>query len=247
MMLFGGPGGCLVFMLIGNSLVADSARFRELPDGLRVLDYLDERLRALGATHVLVTGVPLPGRPIDPLLLRLRWGELRAGRGDAVGLDREDPLLRWALSVHQSMLSPAGSPEAPIAGSNLYRLAGKGDVLVIPVHAFLPYQAVVVAVGPLPAFEPWTIRTLEDFCVEAFRRPFDLGFVGPARPGDLSARERKVVELSALGQTAGDIAAALHISQRTVHAHLQNASEKLHASNKTQTVVEALRYGQISV
>jgi len=66
-------------------------------------------------------------------------------------------------------------------------------------------------------------------------------------PGDLSARERRVVELSAGGKTAGQIASLLEISQRTVHAHLQNASEKLRASNKTHTVVEALRYGQITV
>ena len=39
----------------------------------------------------------------------------------------------------------------------------------------------------------------------------------------------------------------LNISQRTVHAHLQNAGEKLDATNKTQAVVEALRYGQISL
>jgi DNA-binding CsgD family transcriptional regulator len=50
-----------------------------------------------------------------------------------------------------------------------------------------------------------------------------------------------------MGKTASEIAEELKISQRTVHAHLQNASEKLRASNKTHTVVEALRYGQISV
>jgi LuxR family quorum sensing-dependent transcriptional regulator len=69
----------------------------------------------------------------------------------------------------------------------------------------------------------------------------------PERPGDLSGRERRVVALSAQGKTAGDIAKILGISQRTVHAHLQNASDKLHARNKTQTVIEALRYGQISL
>jgi LuxR family transcriptional regulator, quorum-sensing system regulator BjaR1 len=56
-----------------------------------------------------------------------------------------------------------------------------------------------------------------------------------------------VVELSASGKTAGEIAGILEISQRTVHAHLQNACEKLRARNKTHTVVEALGYGQISV
>jgi len=73
------------------------------------------------------------------------------------------------------------------------------------------------------------------------------GRIRGERPGDLSDRERRVLELTALGKTAGEIAEVLNISQRTVHAHLQNASEKLRASNKTQTVVEALRYGQISM
>jgi DNA-binding CsgD family transcriptional regulator len=88
---------------------------------------------------------------------------------------------------------------------------------------------------------------IDHVSAEAFRRLISLGNVRVERPGDLSARERKVVELSASGKTAGEIAAELNISQRTVHAHLQNASEKLRASNKTQTVVEALRYGQIVV
>jgi DNA-binding CsgD family transcriptional regulator len=88
---------------------------------------------------------------------------------------------------------------------------------------------------------------LDYFCTEAFARLFDLNFVRRERPGDLSARERRVVELSAVGKTASEIATLLKISQRTVHAHLQNASEKLRASNKTHTVVEALRYGQIEV
>ncbi len=69
----------------------------------------------------------------------------------------------------------------------------------------------------------------------------------PTRPGELSMREKMVLSKTAEGKTAGDIAIELDISQRTVHAHLQNASEKMQAANKTQTVVEALRYGQIKL
>ncbi len=234
-------------MPIANSLVADSARFRELPDGLRVLDYLEERFHSLGASHLLVTGVPLPGRPLGPLLLRLRWGELRADFGDPCGIERTDALLQWALPAAQPAIAPVGLGRPTAAGSHLVRLAGKGDALVVPVRAFEPYQGMVLAFGPSLAFDPRTIRVLDHFCIEAFRRLFELRFVPLARPGDLSARERKVVELSARGKTAAEIAEMLQISQRTVHAHLQNASSKLQASNKTQTVVEALRYGQISV
>ena len=88
---------------------------------------------------------------------------------------------------------------------------------------------------------------MDRLCVAAFERLFALNYLRPERPGELSGRERKVVELSATGMTASEIAQILAISQRTVHAHLQNASDKLRALNKTHTVVEALRYGQISI
>jgi DNA-binding CsgD family transcriptional regulator len=126
-------------------------------------------------------------------------------------------------------------------------IGSNAHVVVVPVCAFLPYQAVVLAGGMSLSINTEVMLAADQACVEAFRRLFALGYLRPERPGELSARERRVVELSARGKTASQIATILEISQRTVHAHLQNASEKLRAHNKTHTVVEALRYGQISV
>ena len=119
--------------------------------------------------------------------------------------------------------------------------------MLVPICAFLPYQAVVVGGGTDLDIDAPATLALDHLCIAAFRRLFSLNYLRPERPGELSGRERKVVELSATGKTAGEIAAILAISQRTVHAHLQNASEKLRALNKTHTVVEALRYGQITI
>ena len=83
--------------------------------------------------------------------------------------------------------------------------------------------------------------------VQTCALPISLGRIESQRPGDLSERERHVLQLTAIGKTAAEIADLLSISQRTVHAHLQNASDKMNASNKTHTVVEALRYGQIDL
>jgi DNA-binding CsgD family transcriptional regulator len=121
------------------------------------------------------------------------------------------------------------------------------NMLVSPICSFLPYQAVFIAAGTGLMVDMKARLVVDYLAAEAFRRLIDLGVVRVERPGELSARERRVVELSAHGKTANEIAEILDISQRTVHAHLQNASEKLGASNKTHTVVEALRYGQISV
>jgi DNA-binding CsgD family transcriptional regulator len=104
-----------------------------------------------------------------------------------------------------------------------------------------------VFAGPDVTLTPFERWVLEYYCIAAFRRLHVTGRINGGRPGDLSERERRVLELTATGKTANEIAKLLDISQRTVHAHLQNASEKLNASNKTHTVVEALRYGQIAI
>jgi len=38
-----------------------------------VLDILESNLRRMGATHILITGLPMPNRPIDNLVQRFRW------------------------------------------------------------------------------------------------------------------------------------------------------------------------------
>jgi LuxR family transcriptional regulator, quorum-sensing system regulator BjaR1 len=235
-------------MVRAEELNADAERFREMRTSELVLDFLEDRLRSLGATAFLVSGIPLPGRPIEPLLLRLDWAELRGERQGDETVDATDPAFAHALRLVRAEV--IASPPEDIARSGLYRAAvaqGAGTMVSVPVRAFLPFQGVVLAAGRMMSADRLSLLTLEYICEEAFRRLLALRALLPERPGDLSGRERRVVALSAQGKTAGDIAKILGISQRTVHAHLQNASDKLHARNKTQTVIEALRYGQISL
>ena len=160
-----------------------------------------------------------------------------------------DPMFAHALRLTRAgvIVSP---PEDVAERSGLYRAAsaqGADTVVCVPVRAFLPFQGVVLGAGRTISLDRLSLLALECLCEDAFRRLLALRAVTPERPGDLSGRERRVVALSAEGKTASDIAKILAISQRTVHAHLQNASDKLRAHNKTQTVVEALRYGQITL
>lgn len=232
----------------GAGLIALSESFRDMTNGVQVLDSLEDGFRALGATHFLATGLPLPGRPIDPLILRLHWGDLRNDRHGGHSVNSDDALLDLALRARRPF-TWCDSPENHVTGESalLAELGRNASIVGVPICAFLPYQAVVVAGGIRFSVDQGVGLTIDYACVEAFRRLFELGYLRPERPGELSARERRVVELSASGKTANQIATILDISQRTVHAHLQNASEKLRANNKTHTVVEALRYGQISV
>jgi DNA-binding CsgD family transcriptional regulator len=231
-------------MPTANGLVADSESFRDMGNGAQVIDFIEERFRRFGATRFLATGQPLPGRPIEPLILRMTWGD---ARGERAHLQPTDPLLQLALRSRRAFFGISTGDPA-LAESALALAAGRDQKIAgVPICAFLPYQATVIAAGIDLTFDLRSALALDHFVIEGFRRLFELGELNRDRPGDLSARERRVVELSALGKTANEIATVLQISQRTVHAHLQNASEKLRASNKTHTVVEALLYGQIKV
>lgn len=61
--------------------------------------------------------------------------------------------------------------------------------------------------------------------------------------GHLTLRELEVLRWSAEGKTAGDIAAILSLSERTVNFHITSAVKKLGAGNKTAAVVRAAQAG----
>lgn len=234
-------------MLMTMSVTADADRLRAAGTGAQVLDTLEDMFRSVGATHFLATGIPLPGRPLGPLMLRANWGEYHGDNAIALSLPHSDAVLQKALRERHPFEWP-GREGGLGRDSTLLSLAGvpgNASLVGVPVLQFLPYQACVLGAGTDIDLDAKTMLAFEYLCGEAFARLFALNYLRLERPGELSARERSVVELSAQGKTASDIASVLKISQRTVHAHLQNASEKLRASNKTQTVVEAMRYGQI--
>lgn len=236
-------------MVSAEGLSADADRFREMRTGEQVLDSLEERFRSAGVTQFLAAGVPLPGRPITPLVARFRWVGAEGDRLAQEGPPASDPIYTLPLRVPRAQIIVT-APEDIAAGSELFRLAaarGATTLVCVPVRAFLPFQGFVLGAGRNISLDRPSLLLLEFFCEEAFRRLLALRTISGERPGELSGRERRVVALSAEGKTASDIARLLAISQRTVHAHLQNASDKLRARNKTQTVIEAIRYGQITI
>lgn len=230
-----------------GELAAEAMRFREMGTSEKILDALEGCFRSLTPTHFLAATVPLPGRPVEPMVLRRRW----AGRWPEDGMTSDDAVFREGATLRRPLIL-SEIPEAVLMRSALCRAAvadGAQRLIWVPVNGFQPYQAIILvgtAAGPAE-LDPLLLGGFECASAEAFRQLFAIKALSPERPGDLSGRERRVVALSAVGKTAADIAEALAISQRTVHAHLQNASDKLRARNKTQTVVEALRYGQIQL
>jgi DNA-binding NarL/FixJ family response regulator len=62
-------------------------------------------------------------------------------------------------------------------------------------------------------------------------------------PGDLSPREREVLDLMGAGDTNREIAAHLHLSPHTVKDHTTAILRKLEARNRTDAVERARRMG----
>jgi len=79
--------------------------------------------------------------------------------------------------------------------------------------------------------------------LEEFTRRTGAQEAAPA--GRMSRREREVLELLTGGAVNKEIAAALRISENTVKNHLKSMMEKLHAENRVQVVVYALRHGLV--
>jgi DNA-binding NarL/FixJ family response regulator len=63
----------------------------------------------------------------------------------------------------------------------------------------------------------------------------------------LTKREQEVLQLIADGKRNKEIAAALGISEETVHSHLRNTFEKLRVNDRTHALTVAIRRGIIHV
>jgi DNA-binding NarL/FixJ family response regulator len=67
----------------------------------------------------------------------------------------------------------------------------------------------------------------------------------PKLPGELSSRERDVLQLMALGATNCQIAKRLHLSPDTVKQHTSSVYRKLHARNRAAAVNRAQQIGLV--
>jgi LuxR family quorum sensing-dependent transcriptional regulator len=63
----------------------------------------------------------------------------------------------------------------------------------------------------------------------------------------LTPREREIMQWVAAGKTDEEIADILSIGPTTVTSHVENAKQKLDAFRRTYAVVQALRFGEISL
>jgi two-component system, NarL family, response regulator NreC len=134
------------------------------------------------------------------------------------------------LSMHDTHAFVA---EALMNGATGYVLKGSDELNLV--------RAVREAAGGRRFLcPPVTERAIDAYIEQARAASLD--------PHDtLTAREREVLQLTAEGKTGPEIAARLHISQRTVENHRANLMRKLLLKNQSELVRYALRRGLISL
>lgn len=122
---------------------------------------------------------------------------------------------------------------------------GLEDAWVVPIHSKANLVGFVAADNERKSVAQDKMRQFHVMCLWAHSRARHLPGGDEANRVRLTPREREVVSWLARGKTADDIAGLLGLSPRTVEYHIANAGQKLNTTNRTHTVVEALRLNQI--
>lgn len=88
----------------------------------------------------------------------------------------------------------------------------------------------------LASLAPLSTTDLPAFSYKIPQRPTtqSLNATGQGRP--LTGREHEILDLMRKGRKNREIAQALAIAESTVHKHIQNIFEKLHARNRTEAI-----------
>ncbi|HVV58215.1 MAG TPA: response regulator transcription factor [Gaiellaceae bacterium] len=192
-------------------LVDDHALFRA---GVR--GELGEAVEIVGEAGSVAEAVPLI-RDLDPevVLLDVHLGD---GGGEAViaAIAPERPGVKFlALSVSDAAEDVIGVIRAGARGYVTKTISG--DELAAAIERVAEGDAV---------FSP----RLAGFVLDAFRAGERVG--GDAELDELTPREREVLQLIARGYRYKEIAARLHLSVKTVEAHVSSVLRKLQLSSR---------------
>ena len=69
----------------------------------------------------------------------------------------------------------------------------------------------------------------------------------PESPETLTERETEVLQLLARGKANKQIATSLHVTEKTVKAHVSSILAKLGVQSRTQAALYAVRAGLVSI
>ncbi|HTK10336.1 MAG TPA: response regulator transcription factor [Ktedonobacteraceae bacterium] len=120
----------------------------------------------------------------------------------------------WQTQDAYTWHSEALGQDLPLEGS--FTLGGDFDRRSIPSLTYRPRRSITRAAAGFP--------------------PESRSPLPPQTPRPLTEREREILDLMRRGRKNREIAGELCIAESTVHKHVQNIFEKLHARNRTEAI-----------
>jgi len=127
---------------------------------------------------------------------------------------------------------------------------GFHDGFIIPIMTLSGSQSLFCPCGPEPDLTPRARAAIELIGIyshNALKRALVRLQKEQARRTPLTPREREIMQWVAAGKTDEEIGGILSLSATTVTSHVENAKKKLDAFRRTYAVVQAIRYGEISL
>jgi len=220
----------------------------------QVMGRLSTALQTFGYTAFLITTSPeLIGTDPQPTFLLNGWPDEWTRIYREKSLYRHDPVAamgrrtvnpyEWSEAVYDRK----GSPQA----ANVMQTAhdfGLKDGIVVPIMQENGTMAGVSMAGERPEFDPLAKRAIHVISLFAYTRTVALYKAQATEPKRLlSKRERETLSWAAAGKSTWEISMILGISEATVTFHIQRATAKLRAVNRTHAVVNAIRAGEIQI
>jgi len=216
-----------------------------------VVDLLSSALETFGFSAFLVTGLPSVQENLDDHVLFNAWPRDWYHLYLREGFYKHDPMAAYSRqTIAPFRWRDVAYPRDDLQAQRVMNRAadfGLRDGFSVPIYGARGEQACVTMAGEdldLAGQNGPAVHLLALYAHATLR---DL--IRPIRRDrrHLSERERDVLQWAAEGKTNWEIGAILGISARTVHGHVQSASQKLDALNRTAAVVKALRLGEIAL
>lgn len=225
-------------------------RCQDLTSLHAVMRELQSIIVDLGFSSFIVTGLPLPNRPLEPLVLLSSWPEGWFERYTSQHYFQIDPVGQNVFAT----TSPFRWGDAPYRKDKALARTmmgeavefGLADGFCVPIYTATGWQSAFsfaserrLDIGRKELAAAHLLALTAHGCLRAL-----LGEESRIRR-KLTPREREVLTWAAAGKSAWEISAILGISEATVITHLDNVRRKLNVANTTQAVVAALQSGEL--
>jgi LuxR family transcriptional regulator, quorum-sensing system regulator BjaR1 len=228
----------------------------EILDTLQQAASLDEILKELssagnefGFENFSISGLPLPKEKIDPYVMLCGWPSEWAQRYMTNSYVDSDPVIAKVRSssmpfAWEEAVKESKSKQGLIVMDEAKDF-GLCEGFSVPIYTTHGFQAIVTFGAERMSLSSEEKAALHLVAIYAHSRvrsflPASYDTLDRNIPS-LTNREIECLKWSAAGKTAWEISVILSISARTVEQFLISSAHKMKATNRTQTVAEALR------